>query len=563
VSVTSEKIDKRLSTRLDQLIQILEISFIFLFTFSLIALIDTTFSRLNLYSNIADIWLGDNGIGPLDGGNWEAIVRITFIFNFFLFGFSLTFGTWMRRTRDGWGWSKFGYVFSTNDYSFLSLIRRGILLGLIAMLIFYIGRMTAMSLSGGDPRYAFVYTTSDLTFYTSKQLYAEYYFGFVEMGIIWPVSAGFFFFAYNYTSLREKFPQGVANTLSTLFYVFYLQFFFLISEPDKITQYWNRLSNPAKYPVFWIMSIALLVILYINFSAFAETKSIILPFTMNFVLNVGTTILQAANTLYFTSINQGVVVLPTLLVVAILGWLVIGRKDFSTIYTGLRDLKDLGRLYPLRILGLLVIYVTLSFLLPGVINDLLYYSTTGKISLPRFAIPLLYSMNLILLISLAIAILTYEPTKVWDVLLISKGQGIPIASHIELFETDDVLISGFFTALSAVNEELSKDGGLSAIQRGERVILIEDGVLTRLIALVDRDKDALRSRIQKMHRKFESENIERLGADHILSEFDEANEFVEKVNEQEVTFEIPQQTKWIGTISLLISSLTIFLVGML
>ncbi len=559
----NSKIASRESTGLDQLVQILEISFIFLFCFSLIALIDTTFESLKLYEGIANLWLGEDNVGSLDGGNWEAIVRVTFIFNFLLFGFSLTFGTWIRRTRDKWTWKRFGYAFSTNDYSFISLVRRGILLGLIAMFIFYIARMVAMLLQGVDPLYAFVYVTSNLTFYTPKQLNAEYYFGFVEMGLIWPISAGFFFFAYNYTSLRERFPKGVANVLSTLFYVFYLQFFFLIPNPDKINQFWLRLSNPSEYSTFWVMSFALLIILYINFSAFAETKSIILPFTMNFVLNVGTTLLQAINTLYFNSIGLGVLVLPAILTATILGWWIISRKDFSTLYYGLRDLRDLGTHYPIRVFGLLMIFVSLSFLFPGIINEILYYSTTGVITLPKTVIPLLYTGNFILLILLAIVVLTYEPTKVWDVLLISKRQGIPISSHIELFETDDVLISGFFTALSAVDEELSKDGGLSAIQRGDRVIIIEEGVLTKVIALADRDKDTIRSAIQKLHRRYEAQNVDRLSKDIFVDGVKEDNELVERISDLEVTFEVPQQTRWIGTISVLVASLTIFLVGLL
>ncbi|MHA2503712.1 MAG: hypothetical protein ACXAE3_12675, partial [Candidatus Kariarchaeaceae archaeon] len=96
IPVSESKIGTRMLTKLDQLVQILEISFIFLLIFSLIALVDTTISTLDIYEPIAENFLGERNVGSLNGGNWEAIVRITIIFNFLLFGFSLVFGLWMR-----------------------------------------------------------------------------------------------------------------------------------------------------------------------------------------------------------------------------------------------------------------------------------------------------------------------------------------------------------------------------------------------------------------------------------------------------------------------------------
>ncbi|MHA2030768.1 MAG: hypothetical protein ACW99Q_15400, partial [Candidatus Kariarchaeaceae archaeon] len=47
-------ITKVKATRLDQLIQILEISFIFIICYSLITLVDAAFQEINLYGPIAE-----------------------------------------------------------------------------------------------------------------------------------------------------------------------------------------------------------------------------------------------------------------------------------------------------------------------------------------------------------------------------------------------------------------------------------------------------------------------------------------------------------------------------
>ncbi|MHA2157255.1 MAG: hypothetical protein ACXABU_18070, partial [Candidatus Hodarchaeales archaeon] len=90
---------------------------------------------------------------------------------------------------------------------------------------------------------------SNGTLLDSHQLLAEYYFGFIEMGFIWPLSAGFFFFAYVHNSLKARFPFGIANLLATFFYVTYLAFFFMIPSRGKF----DFIIPAIKDPMFWAM----------------------------------------------------------------------------------------------------------------------------------------------------------------------------------------------------------------------------------------------------------------------------------------------------------------------
>jgi hypothetical protein len=558
------QIEKK-TTDLDQLVQILEISFIFLLIFSLVALFDAVIEGFGLYAPISDSYLGREGVGSLNGGNWEEIVRITLIFNLLLFIFSLVFGLWIRRTRDNWTFKQMGYTLNTEGYSFKDLIGRGFLLGLIAIVIFYIARVIVVSSHPElNPWYSFTFFKGPNDFFTPNELNSEYFFGIVEMGFIWPLSAGFFFFAYAHNSLRAKFPTGVANVLSTFFYVFYLQFFFLIPSRDKLTQFGYRLTNSGELPPgafleFWMMTIALWLISYINFSAFAETKSIVLPFLMNFVLNVGITLIQAFNTLVFDVTNP-LMILPFLVILLIImSWSYFKPGDFSTIRIGINELRGFTQINLRKLFGFILIFVILSTILPGWINEILFFSEEFTLNF----VPWLYALNFALLIILAIIVLTYEPAEVYDVLLLSN-EGTPIASRIKLFETDEVLISGFFTALSAVDQELSKDSGLKSIKRGKKEILIEDGVFTRIIAFTDRDVPAIREAISKLHRKFEIDNgsiMEKIVS--IPSDYVQTKKFVDEIGDLSVTFTIPQQTRWIGAISLAVGPLIIFLIGLL
>ena len=160
-------------------------------------------------------------------------------------------------------------------------------------------------------------------------------------------------------------------------------------------------------------------------------------------------------------------------------------------------------------------------------------------------------------------VLTYEPTDVFDVLLISED-GTPVSSHIELFETDEILISGFFTALGSVNEELSKDSGLKSIKRGEQEILIEKGVYTQLIILADRDQITIRREIQDLHREFEiSTTKEEIVKVNQGIPLESADKLVRDIGELNVKFTIPQQTKWISTLSIALGPFMLILIGIL
>lgn len=562
-------------TNLDRLVQILEISFIFLLIFSLIALVDTVLFEVDLYDPISESYLGEKGLGPLEGGNFAAILRITFIFNGLLFTFSLLFGLWMRKTRDNWEFSEMGFTLSTPGFSFRDLLRRGFFLGLIAIIIHFVAQIIVTwlttDLSLVHSMVYFNHGTDQI--YTSEQLYAHYYFGLFEMSLLWPLSAGFFFFAYAHSSLNSKFPTGIANVISTSFYVFYLQFFFLLPDQRKITSYWNVIKDPISNAglQFWITTIAFWMILYISFSAFAETKSIVLPLLLNFVYNAGITIIQAGNATLFETYSN-LMWLPLIVTsIAVISWYFIKQDDFSTIRIGISRLKDITDLHLMRFFGYLILFIFLSFFLPGLINEILFRSGLENNSdLPNWMVnlintdwlvPLLYALNFIILILLATTVLTYEPTEVWDVLLINES-GTPVASHIELFETDDVLISGFITALATVDQELSKDGGLSSIKRGEREILIEEGVFTRLIALADQDQPSIRQTIRNMHREFEikyQDKIQKKGGE----QFKEAKDFVDELGDLAITFNIPTQTRWISIISLAIAPLMITLIGLI
>ncbi|MCE7733609.1 MAG: hypothetical protein GPJ54_01945 [Candidatus Heimdallarchaeota archaeon] len=553
-------IDQRKSTQLDQLVQIVEISFIFLVTFSLIALADTVLSSLDLYQGIAQNYLGEVNVGSLRGGNYEEIVRITLIFNLLLFTFSLIFGLWIRRTKDGWSWGDLGYSLNTPGYSFLSLVRRGILLGLIAVILFF-AVLTPISfyLNGSENGFLiFAYAKEDGTLFNSDALKAEYYFGVVEMGFIWPLSAGFFFFAYAYNSLKARFPTGVANILSTLFYVFYLVFFFIIQEGDKITRLVDLIIHPLDFIAQWGMIFSLILVLYINFSSFAETKSIVLPFTMNFVFNVGLTVVRSINSIIFDSSDILMIIIPVSIVILIVVWFVIKPNDFSTIKLGWKHLRQINY-SKIKLVGFFLLFMLLSFLFPGIINELLFNETI----LDPWVIPALYAFNFFLIILLSVVVLTYEPTEVYDVLLVSNN-GIPISSRIKLFETDDVLISGFFTAIASVDQELSSDSGLKSIKRGKMEILFEEGVNSRIIALVDRDQPSIRQAIQEKFRDFEiNTSLKEIEGASSGKVPESAVQLVKEIGELSIKFSIPQQTKWIATLAVSLGPIMMLLIGLI
>jgi len=353
-----------------------------------------------------------------------------------------------------------------------------------------------------------------------------------------------------------------------VFYVFYLAFFFFIPVRGKLPQIPVYLADP----VFWGMNITFFFVLYISFSAFTETESVVLPFLLNFVLNVGLTVFKAFNSLVYASApasSYPLMLIPYLLTLVIIGiWFFAKRDDFSTLKLGLKHLKDVFSkktregLSLLSMLGIIILFMVLSFIVPGILEYVVAPSSTFSQEIFGFVYAFIY----IAIIGLAIVVLTYEPTKVYDVLLVKMPEGIPIKSRIELFQSDEVLISGFFTAISTVSKELDDDekSDLQSIKRGEREILIEEGVFTRMIALADRDQARIRQQMAKLLRKFETTNAKKLSSWLGDTEaIPEAKELVDEVGKLSILFDIPQQTRWIGVLTLILTPLMIGLIGLL
>lgn len=579
VEIIEETLITRIkATHLDQLIQVLEISFIFLLCYSLITLIDAALLEnvIDIYSPIANDFLGEATYGNLNGGNFGEIVRITLIFNLLLFSFSLFFGVWIRRTRDGWTWSQLGYTTRTYNYNFKSIVIRAVLLGLIAIAIWFTVLTPLVFLvSGGNSTEAFLVHTfhKEGELFSMRQLYAEFYFGFIEMGFIWPLSAGFFFFAYVHNSFKARFPKGVANLVSTIFYVIYLAFFFIVQTPNKLISLFEAMTTP----MFWVMVVTFFIVLYISFSAFTETGSIVLPFLLNFVFNVGLTLIKAFNSLTFASAPSSsyfLMLIPYLSILIIIGlWYIIKRTDFSTIKLGVQHIKILlsketrQEFSLLFMAGIVILFFILSFGVPGILEHVIYIFSAELDDLYTIGIvAFVFAIIYMAMIGLAIIVLTYEPTKVYDVLLVKMPDGIPISTQQKLFQSDEVLISGFFTAISSVSKELDDDerADLRSIKRGDREILIIDGVLTRIIALADRDQAKIRQTIQNLLRKFEADHsrllVEWVGD---RSAIPEAKDLVESISNLSIRFDIPQQTRWIGVLTLILTPFMISLIGLL
>ncbi len=554
-------------TLLDQFILVLEISLIFLTGYSIIVLLDAVFEGLELYKPLATLFLGEPGVGSFNGGSFEAIVRIGFVFNILLFGVTLIFGAWMRRTRDDWTWGDLGYTFRTEKYGTWEIFRRGVLLGIIVLLVqFTVMTSATFFLEGFDLDAALLLHTfvNEKTgnFFTLKQLLAEFYFGFIEMGFIWPMTAGFFFFSYCNTSLRAKFPEGVANLLSTLFYVFYLAFFFMITTRGKLLIMVDLIKNP----LFWAQMSVFFIMLYLSFSAFSETKSLILPFTLNFVFNAGLTIIRSFNSIMFEVPHPAMFIPYLICALVVITWFFYKRSDFSTIQLGIQHLQDRRvNTKTTTILGLTVTFVLLSFLIPSVLELVVSVRITpvSTFNFPQWVLSVTYGFTYGLIIVLSVMVLTYEPSRVHDVLLVKKPDGLPLAAHIRLFQSDEVLISGFFTALSAVSNELeARPSEIRSIRRGEREIIIEEGVFTRVIALVDKDLPAIRTSIGQKHRKFEILHQKTL-SNWLGEEMNEAKAFVADLGKISIKFNFPQQTKWLAALTAIFSPLMIALISLL
>ncbi|MFX0171464.1 MAG: hypothetical protein ACFE9L_06050 [Candidatus Hodarchaeota archaeon] len=197
-----------------------------------------------------------------------------------------------------------------------------------------------------------------------------------------------------------------------------------------------------------------------------------------------------------------------LLIIVICGWYFLNKEDFSTIRLGLTHLREIfskkaeQTVSLVYIFILIVLFFSFSFFIPEILEHIVV--NLNSYSTGFFA--LINALVYLVLLGLVLVVLTYEPTKVYDVLLVKSPEGIPIVSRQKLFQSDEVLISGFFQAISSVSQELDDDqrAGLRSIRRGEREILIEDEVFTRIIALVDREQSRIRNSMIQLQRKFET-----------------------------------------------------------
>ncbi len=565
-ALTRSDFMKTETTFLDQLVQVLEISLIFLTVYSIIILIDAVFEELELYKPLSTLFLGEPGVGSFNGGQFEVILRIGFVFNIMLFTLTLFFGAWMRKTRDNWSLSDLGFTLKTKRFGTWEIFRRGILLGLVALLVQFVVMTSAVYITSGYNLNAALLSHTFInektgTFFTSKQLLAEFYFGFIEMGFIWPMTAGFFFFSYCNTSLRSKFPEGVANLLSTLFYVFYLAFFFMITTRGKLLAFFQMSTNF----LFWSQLFVFFIMLYLSFTAFGETKSLLLPFTLNFVFNAGLTLFRSLNSLLYSQANILMIVPYLLCALIVIFWYFQKKTDFSTLRIAFKQLVDKTNTEASKVLGLTILFVLLSFIFPSILELVVSLRITeaNTTGLPIWLLSVTYGFTYGFIIILSVIVLTYEPSQVYDVLLVKKPDGLPLAARIKLFQSDQVLISGFFTALSAVSDELeARPSELRSIRRGEREIMIEEGVLTRVIALVDKDLPAIRNAIAQKHREFEIKYHETLEK-WIGEEMKEAKKFVNELGTIAIRFNFPDQTKWLALLTAIFSPLMIILISLL
>ena len=74
------------------------------------------------------------------------------------------------------------------------------------------------------------------------------------------------------------------------------------------------------------------------------------------------------------------------------------------------------------------------------------------------------------------------------------------------------MISRFFSAISSFNEAVleGEKNEVKSIKRGDRDIILEDGFMARIIALIDKDNPKIRGSISSMLKDFELKNVETI-----------------------------------------------------
>ncbi len=557
--VTPFKLLKRETT--DKIVLITEISFIFLLSFSSVYLLDLVLKTTNLYPYLKELTLA-----PTRVYSGRLIFRVVFLFTGFLFGASLLFGLWMRWTRERWSWSDFGFK---KEHPFHA-IQQGVFLGLLSAGIYIVVLF---------PIEAKVYGVSaalaDLGFQglTKQDIVAEITWQTLFL-LVWSFSAELYFFAYMATSLESKIGKGPARWMPGILLVLYLFLFNFLAFPkpgadkfylDVITDnFRNFIRNPEMiiFRAGWLLWLFIIFVLLIH--AFLVTKNVLVPIVGHITVNIVLLIIAIID----ANVTSNKALVPFLLVwILIIGWLIfdvrsknllrsafIGRTEESLPEdTETPEIPSIST-NPLTSIALFILLVFLAFVTPFTI----VLTLSGVVEAATVAS--ICALDFLLCFTLGLIVLTYSPSKVYDVLLVSEG-GLPIAARREIFMADESMISGFFSALESFSQEIDtfEKSTFQTIRKARYSIVFDDGVLgTKIVAVLDHDRSPMRDQIRSKLHEFEKNNRDMLEK-WTGKQFDAANQFVEEISKLDERFEISSETKWLAFMSYFFLSL-IFLV---
>jgi len=527
----------------DKVVLIIEISFIFLLSFSFIYLFDLVLTQIGWYSS-----LELSQLGPY---SYKMIFRFIFIFIGFLFGASLLFGLWMRKTREGWNWSDFGFKREKKDQA----IYQGVFLGLLSAGLFIVILFPIDVISNGLQS-----ALENIGYSKDVNLAAEITFNTLYQVLVWSFSAELFFFAYVATSLESKVGKSHARWMSSALIVLYLFLFTYLAWPIEQKDYlgaipkmWNRFTEESIYREGWLLW--LFIIFYLLIHAFLVTKNVLVPIVAHVTVNVVSLIIA----IIVTGIRSYNALIPYLVVwILIIGWLIFDRRSKNLIRgafieeieeesEGENERTEIPKVSTnfLTAVGLFLLLVLLAFLTPLAILLALPAAEVGSAE-----IALVSALDFLLCFTLGLIVLTYRPSRIYDVLLVSEG-GMPIAAQREIFDADESMISGFLQALESFSQEIDvfEKSTFDAIRKARYSLIFEEGVLaTKLVAVVDYDRSPMRTRIRNQLHAFEKQNRALL-EDWTGRQFDEANNFITEIRKIDMRLEISSETKWLAFMS--------------
>ncbi|MFQ6123768.1 MAG: hypothetical protein ACE5R6_04065 [Candidatus Heimdallarchaeota archaeon] len=571
MGVTQNLIDKLLSPfkllkreTTDKLVLVIEISFIFLLSFSFVYLLDLVLKTTEIdgfYFSLANKYIGT----PRWYYTYKRIFRAAFLFTGLLFGVSLLFGLWMRWTRDRWSWSDFGFKKEYPTHAIYQGLFLGFLsAGLLIVILFPIEVMT----------YGSSTAIRDLGFQglNPEEMEAEILWQTLYL-FVWSLSAELYFFAYMSTSLESKVGKSQARWMSSALLVLYLFLFNYLAFPktagtnflDPIRENWTSFSQNSTEIIFrggWLLWLFIVFILFLH--AFLVTKNILVPIIAHITVNI----ILLAIAIINAGTTSSMALIPFLVVwILIIGWFILDARSKKL----LRD-AFVGRTEeivpakteppeipsistnPLTSIILFLLLVVLAFVAPFTI--VLYLSGVVEPA----TVASICALDFLLCFTLGLVVLTYSPSKVYDVLLVSEG-GLPIAARREIFEADESMISGFLSALESFSQEIDafEKSAFQTIRKARYSIVFDDGVLgTKIVTVLDHDRSPMREQIRSKLHEFEKQYRSQL--EHWTGkQFDEARQFVEDISKLDERFEISPETKWLAFLSYFFLSL-IFLV---